>query len=217
MTCDQVQAWLDADLDGEEEAARRQAIAAHLAACRDCRRAWKGIQALREGLAAATWTSPDAEARDEQILAVLHREGICRADVALEPQRHNEYEAGTYRIGKGRLPASIFSLPRYLVGFNILTRPGPTLWPAVITMSVSFLLTWGSLRWAETRPPAVATSLPTTAAAPRHPPDPELLEKWLNGPTLGALAWLQPVPAPVPTRAAPTRRGSLPRARTRTG
>src|SRR5437867_2671799 len=113
MTCEQVQAWLDAGLGAEAESTDQTFVSSHLTVCRDCQRALSALSALRAGLAGATWPTPDADARDEQIMAVLRREGICRTDAALEPRRP-------------------------LVGLNLLARSLPALRPALATMAVSF-------------------------------------------------------------------------------
>ena len=84
-------------------------------------------------------------------------------------------------------------------------------------MAVSFLLTWGSLRWAATAPAVVPAASGSLAAAGRaRPLDAEMLDEWMAGaPTLAALSRLQRLPAIIP--AAPVRRGAMVREPRRMG
>jgi hypothetical protein len=86
-------------------------------------------------------------------------------------------------------------------------------------MALSFVMTWGSLRWAEAGRAAavrIPTSLPATARL--RLPDGEMLDEWMAGtPSLAALSRLQRRPASAPAAPAPLRRGAVLQERRRIG
>lgn len=203
MRCEELREWVSAELDGEVRRAKRQAVREHLSACEACRLAGAAAETLRHELArAAAWAPPD-EARDEMLLTLLRQEGVFREVAGAEPQRHERLEE---RIGGWR--DSLCSL--CLRGLHRL-RGTTSLRPAAAALAVSFLLTWSSLRWAETGRaviPAVPGSL--AAAAWARPPDAQMLDQWMAGvPSLAALSRLQRLPAPAPMSPAPALRGAV--------
>jgi anti-sigma factor RsiW len=192
MTCDDLREWQSAELDGEARPAEREAVRRHLETCPACRRAHAAAVALRTGLTQAVYLWPDAEARDEQVLATLRREGRCHT------------------------PRLTPSLRSSVPAFFCRMVAAPSLRPALAAMSVAFLLTWTALRWAET--PTVP--LPSSAAAGAmaldgtpgnraRPLDTALLDQWLAGsPTLSALSRLRRVTSPGRERPVAPRRGA---------
>src|SRR5262249_6407048 len=78
MTCAELRERLSAELDGEATDEQREATERHLETCHACRSARVAADALRRGLAEATWTQPDERARDDEVIAALLAEGICR-------------------------------------------------------------------------------------------------------------------------------------------
>jgi hypothetical protein len=135
------------------------------------------------------------EARDEHLLATLRREGV---------------------IGEALSPARLCRKLRRRgeqIAADLGARLGPALRPAVATLTVSFLMTWGSLRWAEQGGlGASAAHPPAVASVPARVVDPETLERWLEGPpTLAALARSQPPPPAPPSARRPRQRSALSR------
>jgi predicted anti-sigma-YlaC factor YlaD len=192
MTCDALREWLSADLDGETTPAERESVRRHLESCPACRRARAAASALRTGLVQAASLWPDAEASDEQVLAMLRQEGRCR------------------------LPSPGPSLRSTVAGWFRRVLAAPSLRPALAAMAVAFLLTWSALRWAES-PTGTALSHGSTPVAAldgmpgagARPLDTVLLEQWLAGsPTLSALSRLQRVTSPGSEPPAAQRRGA---------
>jgi anti-sigma factor RsiW len=192
MTCDELREWQSAELDGETRPAEREAVRRHLETCPECRRARAAAVALRTGLTQAVYPWPDAEASDEQVLATLRREGRCYA------------------------PRLAPSLRGTVVGLFRRGLASPSFRPALAAMTVTFLLTWSALRWAETPAGPVPSSATVGAVAiddtpgrRARPLDTALLERWLAGsPALSALSRPRRNSSPGSERSAAPRRGA---------
>jgi anti-sigma factor RsiW len=203
MRCEELREWLSADLDGEARGVERAAVREHLAACPECRRARAAAEGLRDGLRLAS-RERVTEERDEALLAVLRDEGRFGAETGFRLQGQ---------------PGAIRSLwSACLGGLPPLSGKG-SLGPAAVAMTLSFVVTWGSLRWAEAGRAAsvrIPTSLPATARL--RPPDGELLDEWMAGtPSLAAFSRLQRRPASAPAAPALLKRGAVLRERRRVG
>jgi anti-sigma factor RsiW len=199
MRCEELREWLSAELDGEARSIKRAAVCEHLAACPACRRAQAAAETLRQGLWQAAWAPPN-EGRDEALLAVLRQEGLCGEAAGVAPQRH-EVRVGGWREALHSFCFSVFRLGGSTTSFR----------PAAAALVVSFLLTWSSLRWAETGR-AVGPDIPgmRSATAPARPPDAAMLDEWMAGaPTLGALSRLQWLPRARQAPPGPIQRGSM--------
>jgi hypothetical protein len=102
MTCDACREWISAAMDGISCPVEDTAAERHLSICPGCRDARDAALALRDTLRDAVIASPEADARDAALLAVLSAEGLfgetrrgrlrllaeaTREGVALEPRR----------------------------------------------------------------------------------------------------------------------------------
>lgn len=214
MNCQALREWLSADLDGEASAAEQAAVREHLAACAGCRRARAGAEALREELLLAASEAETSES-EEALLATLHAEGLCRTDI--QPRRHKEHKEVRLRTG-WLTAAALVSRPFLefcrsvcslcLRGFRPIQYRSLRL--AAGMMAVSFLVTWGALRWAETGPRVAESALAArAAAAPRLPAGDEIMNEWMTGtPSLAALERLQRLPPVTPPAREPVQRGA---------
>jgi hypothetical protein len=154
---------------------------------------------LREGLAAATCDTAEAEARDEAVLARLRREGLC-----IVPDQRRA-SVGFVRAFRRVLTGAAIEFGRLAVQ------------PALAAMALSFALTWGALQWAGSGQPGRPPAPDRSAGAVARAPDPRLMEKWLSGPpTLAALVRLERARPRKPSLS-PIRRGAVEQRRRRLG
>jgi hypothetical protein len=156
---------------------------------------------LRERLVHVSPSVVDPRERDAPLFTMLRRDGVIRdqtGSMSLQQKLQHHWT-------------------RILT--ELAPQWGPTLRPALATLAVSFLLTWGSLQWARAgRAGPMDRPVSPTAAVPARLPHADVLEQWLDGPpTLAALVQLQPAPTPVPAPPRPQQRGELVRPRRRLG
>jgi hypothetical protein len=205
MTCGELHGLLIEVLDDEASVAERALVQRHLEGCAQCRAIQAAGQALRQDLIEAQQIVAEDSPRDEQLLAILRRERVCRG-----VKGHASGVRGQIVVGTGW-------------GGSFRRRLRPDAWrvswptwrrslgPAVAATAASFLLTWGTLRGAE-RGPALSPAAPlppnVSAAAPAL--DGEALDRWMaDSPTLENYLRLRA--APQTERPKPVRRGAVPR------
>jgi hypothetical protein len=188
MKCEEMRAWLSAALDGEEPLRPPALVRKHLERCVECSQFRTAAMKLRTEFAVATCRSNDPGSSDEAILAVLRREGFAGA---MPP------------TGRGYLA-------------RLLRGPAAIAWPfarpALAAMTGALLLTWGSLRWAETCPSGVPQPASHSSFGPTgEMPDTVLLDRWMAGPpTLAALSRLRQETSSGLQFVSPTRRSAVP-------
>jgi hypothetical protein len=201
MRCEELREWISAELDGEAHPEERHAVQQHLAVCVGCQRARAVTVGLRERLVHVSPIGADPRERDEPLFTMLRRDGVIRdqtGSMSLQQKLQHRWT-------------------RILT--DLASQLGPTLRPALATLAVSFLLTWGSLQWAgASRAGPMDRAVRPTAAVPAKMPRADVLEQWLDGPpTLAALVHLQTASAPVPALPRSQQRGELVRPRRRLG
>jgi anti-sigma factor RsiW len=204
MTCLELEGLLNAVLDGEARAGDRVRVERHLATCADCRRSYAAGQALRHALEEAPRIIVEDRRRDEQLLAILRSEGVCR-----EVSEQAPVDRVQGAVGPQRSRSPWRDLTPGTRRLSWLALRG-SLAPALGAMAAAFGVTWGLLHTAEISPVfAPSAPAPSNVAATAPTLDAEVLDLWLaRSPTLEGFARLRS--APRPKQPGDLRRGAAP-------
>jgi hypothetical protein len=227
--CEAISELLSAALDGEVSPREREIVEEHLQTCVACRNTQSAALALRDSLAGAAWPLPTDAARDDEVIARLRLGSVSGSPRVVRLGIAEGVSPPTWLPAGGPAPPALWERARTVYALiipllraqfrRLVETIRSALQPALVTMAISFGVTWGALRWAETDASRAAKPDAPRPATAARPVDPDAFERWLTAgsPAMTAPAPFGQPPAKTHRRPALPRRGSLPHGPLHTG